>query len=713
MNMLSFTETVNSERLEYLHKMTPDELKELCLANPKLEGRERTKDGKAWDYDGIVRGIQRMEPKQTMKYRFAKLRTEGRRYTTNTKHQFGIQNLPSNIRGFLCPHYHDYDIVNCHFTLLLTFAEQHDLPRQHLQNYVEHRAKVLEETGKTKTQMLAAILYMDSPNLSPSVPLIQFKAEVNVIRDFLLDRYQPTAFNPDNPLSSRLFHLLAARENELLERVVSHFKLREAVLMFDGFMCRETLDLEEMRALTGVPWGVKPCDDTIEIDEEIAGRVLNGYDAVKRRFEEHSFLTINPLVFYTMRDGNLASYGKLDTFKIVHANVLYEEKGEEKTNFVMRWLRDPKRREYKRVVFNPKPGYDAEAHGEFNTFEGFAVASRPCEHEGTTIEALGLERFETHLKLLTNFNETQLHWLLNFLAHLVQFPHNNPEVAVILVGLQGCGKDTLTNTILKQLIGGDYVATTADGNQLFGQFNSLLSKKLVMSINEVGARDGQRFYQRLKEVITAQTKVIRKLYQEGVEEDNYTRLFIFSNSDEVVPVMKDDRKWIILRTSNERKDDKAWWASYYGDLKDPDYIRRIYHFLRHRDISGWNPRENIVTETKRNMLACNDKTPIDFINQFDWERRERDEDGLPVVWGVSTKSIAGVEHHYIPFADLWDHWTDWAETNERVTKKQFKANIAKVNGVKLDHRIDNRRNVSVVLPVMRKDIVYHTNTMDD
>jgi hypothetical protein len=111
------------------------------------------------------------------------------------------------------------------------------------------------------------------------------------------------------------------------------------------------------------------------------------------------------------------------------------------------------------------------------------------------------------------------------------------------------------------------------------------------------------------------------------------------------------------------------------------------------------------------MLACNDKTPIDFIEQFDWERKAKDEDGRPAFL-VHHKTINKAELNYIHFSDLWGYWKMWDDTNAKLTPKQFKRNIQRVDGVKLDHKIDGARYVSVDLDKMRKDIGYHTSYVD-
>ena len=454
---LIFNENVNPKHLEYLQRLCPDELTDLCLENAERKGKTSRdtkpsdasdQDGKEYNISAVINGIMRMESKQTMRYGFSKKSDCGRRYANNRVTArsktagvgFPIQRLPENLRAFLCsPHYHDYDIVNCHFALLLQLAEEHSLPRIYLQRYVEHRADVLEETEKSKRDMLT-VLNMDHPKLSHPT-LKALRGDIESIRDALLDHYNPPnpSANAKNPLSARLNYLLTKRENELLEKAVKHLKLKEAVLMYDGFMCREVVDVEELRQLTGVAWAEKPLDDSIVMDDEVWERELFDYATVKAEFEKTHFMTAKPLAFYSEEEGELTEYNWAD-FKLVTSNIQYEEKGKEK-ELSSKWLKDKTRRQYRNTIFYPDPDWDAGESKDYTLFQPFAFERTelvvdeqvtPAQQvtldltpaqQVTTIKELGLETFSTHIDLLTdNYypsaqGKIKREYFLNFLAH--------------------------------------------------------------------------------------------------------------------------------------------------------------------------------------------------------------------------------------------------------------------------------------------------------
>ena len=69
-------------------------------------------------------------------YKYGKNRSSGRIYTE----QFGIQRLSKPLRDMLVPKTMvDYDIQNCHPTILLHLAKCYELPAHYLEEYVTDR----------------------------------------------------------------------------------------------------------------------------------------------------------------------------------------------------------------------------------------------------------------------------------------------------------------------------------------------------------------------------------------------------------------------------------------------------------------------------------------------------------------------------------------------------------------------------------------------
>jgi len=730
---LIFEENVNPKHLEYLQRLCPDEVKDLCLDNAERKGKTpMDEDGNEYNINAVINGIMRMEPKQTMRYGFSKKSDCGRRYANNRLSArnkkagigFPVQKLPENLRAFLCfRHYHDYDIVNCHFALLLQLAEEHSLPRIYLQRYVEHRADVLEETEKTKLDMLT-VLNMDHPKLSHPT-LKALRGDIESIRDTLLDHYNPPnpSGNVKNPLSARLNYLLTKRENELLERAVKHLKLKEVVLMYDGFMCREVVDVEELHRLTGVAWAEKPLDDSIVMDDEVWERELFDYATVKAEFEKTHFMTTKPLAFYIEEEGELTEYNWAD-FKLVTSNIQYEDKGKEK-ELSSRWLKDKTRRQYRETIFYPDPDWDADASANYNLFQPFAFERTelvvdeqvtPAQQvtldltlaqQVTTIKELGLETFSTHIDLLTdNYypsaqGKIKREYFLNFLAHLVQKPYENPRVAIAFRGAQGCGKDTIIY-ILGKGLGERYVKGDIDDmNQVFGNFNEITSQKLVLGFNEVRGQDGKDYANRLKNLVTQHEKQINPKYGKMKNEEVFTRIFAFSQDTAPLDVEEGYRRIFVCSTSASMKGDTDFWTAYYSLLNDPAYIRRIFHFLKHRDISKWSSEGDLpMTETKRTLIMSRMKTAKHFLEEFNWEFHAAHTKK------VTRRTIGGEVYHSIKKADLHDEWDMWDDDHKPKIKRGdlMKEWMVGLEGIMLANRWGKYDFYNVHLEKMRKKL---------
>ena len=112
--------------------MTDDEIIGLCTD-------QTDENGKEYNYHRIIKGIRNMKISTDsvfIKYKFAKQRKSGRRYSST----FSLQNMPSDIRNFLTRgNYCDYDMINCHFQILNKLCRQHNLERDAIEKYVKKR----------------------------------------------------------------------------------------------------------------------------------------------------------------------------------------------------------------------------------------------------------------------------------------------------------------------------------------------------------------------------------------------------------------------------------------------------------------------------------------------------------------------------------------------------------------------------------------------
>jgi len=172
-----------------------------------------------------------------------------------------IQNLPQPIRDIILEksEYIDYDMKNCHPNILRNLCDLHNIQCPILTEYCNDRNKFLTEVGKKKKGMLVFI-NTDTPKLKKSAPqkLKDFKKEIQRFRAKLLSIYTDiTTDNEDNILSSKLNKVVCDIENKIIDSVIKHYNIKNGIKMFDGIMCKQTIDLDELKRFTGYEWDIK------------------------------------------------------------------------------------------------------------------------------------------------------------------------------------------------------------------------------------------------------------------------------------------------------------------------------------------------------------------------------------------------------------------------------------------------------------------------
>lgn len=238
---------------------------------------------------------------------------------------------------------------------------------------------------------------------------------------------------------------------------------------------------------------------------------------------------------------------------LLYANRMVGHRGREITADRF-WLGHKDRREYLGgVVFRPGK---TVAPGEYNLWRGFTVEPE----EGTW--GCGWEIYHQHLlDSVCGGDQRIFWWLIGWMAHRVQRPWEVPESAVVLIGERGDGKSSVFK-ILGSLFGRHYMTVT-NPRQLMGNFNAHLMDKVLVLADEAVWGGDKTNEGILKVMISEDKRVIEIKGKDAFEVDNCTGYGICSNNDWVVPVGRQERRFLILRTGSERQGDFAFWDKMY------------------------------------------------------------------------------------------------------------------------------------------------------
>jgi hypothetical protein len=161
-----------------------------------------------------------------------------------------------------------------------------------------------------------------------------------------------------------------------------------------------------------------------------------------------------------------------DDFKKRYRPYMYTPKGGGKPKPLgLLWLEWLGHRRFDgRLVFKPTGAKLEPEHDDFNTWRGFLVKPKPGDWS----------LFRNHLlKLVCRGNETYFNYLLDYFAHMVQFPGRLPGVAITLYGPQGAGK-TIVYRMFEPLFYSFNTILLEDPRRVTDKFNWHLANKILV-----------------------------------------------------------------------------------------------------------------------------------------------------------------------------------------------------------------------------------------
>lgn len=286
-------------------------------------------------------------------------------------------------------------------------------------------------------------------------------------------------------------------------------------------------------------------------------------------------------------------YSKTD-FDLVTTNLPFPEKGKSAANA---WLRNPQRREYDGVVFAPgKP-----SHGNYNMWRGFAV--QPVAGNCNLFWQLVDDAICAGSTILCEY-------VRHYFAHMVQKPWERPEVALVMRGGQGVGKNTFVD-IMGSLLPRHFCEVSCV-DQLTGRFNAHMRNAILIHANEATWGGNRGESGKLKAMITDATIPIEMKGIDILHIDNYMRLVVSSNNAWPVPVEADDRRFLLLDVAPVFKQNTAFFAALHAQM-DAGGREALMYDLMTANLSGFSPRNKPASPFGADVKLRSADTPTRWL----------------------------------------------------------------------------------------------------
>ena len=240
------------------------------------------------------------------------------------------------------------------------------------------------------------------------------------------------------------------------------------------------------------------------------------------------------------------------------------------------WLHSKKGKDYRRLVYSMPgspvltPPFDAAR--DYNGYRGFTVKPQPGDWSKNRAHVFDI---------ICNGNAAHDAWVYNWMAALVKKPGQHAWSALVLRSGQGTGKGHFAKVMLGSLFHSQQFIHLTGANQLTSEFNEHLSGKVLVFADEATWGGDPKAAGRLKGLVTENTVIIRRLYLKAVEEASALHTIVASNSEWPIPADWDDRRFLVLDTNEDKKQDDAYFAALHAELDNGGRAAMLDDLLKH------------------------------------------------------------------------------------------------------------------------------------
>ena len=562
-----------------------------------------------------------------------------------------FETLEKECRGTICKeYYHDVDIVNCHPVLLLQFVAHKGLPfkMEETERYVFGReaylAEVMKENGITRDEAKQAIIsVMYGSLVNKNSYLFNLSTEIRKLSGFLLAsaEYKDLANavkNEKNMYGSFLSYILQTEERKCMLALKAHFERQRwsvDALCYDGVMLRkregaacddallrgaEEFILAEAGYKVSLVTKEFSSFDLPAIGEQVAkGVSLEAYQEMKGEFERNHFYHEPSDQYVEVKDDAtllfmVHSHAKNNLVRKWHFK--HSDKFGDHTAFFDIWSADKAKLTCSDMSF--------KSSDDPNTFPlpiNFAYTKGRVPNEPSNAVGLFLEI----VKLITSHDEVLEKYVLDWCSHLLQQPTDLPGVALVLTGAKGIGKDTFGD-FLQEFVVGKHLSTNYTTNkQFFGTHDTGKLNKFLIKLEETSKKDCFENASELKSSITA-TRVTAN--PKGIKEitaENFARFIFTTNKANPVDMSDNERRFVLLRVSSERRGDHQFWQKVRKELFNLDAGAEVAKYLMERCINDFQVRKLPENQYQQSIIKSEESSETVFIQQWDGKRLSASE----------------------------------------------------------------------------------------
>ena len=200
-----------------------------------------------------------------------------------------------------------------------------------------------------------------------------------------------------------------------------------------------------------------------------------------------------------------------------------------------------------------------------------------------------------------------LEFLIAWLAQQVQDPAEKTQVAIVLQGKQGVGKNIVFDFWKENVLGFDMshpknctaFQTSDPSEHIFGKHAEAQQNKVFVMIDEISGDDMRPLMSRLKDRITNSTINVNPKCHKEYSVRNMSNFLCTTNNMNPLNIEPEERRFVVFGCNSSKKGDTAYFNELGKHLKRDDVARAFFQYLRdHVDVGRFRPFQSHRPQTE-------------------------------------------------------------------------------------------------------------------
>lgn len=211
-----------------------------------------------------------------------------------------------------------------------------------------------------------------------------------------------------------------------------------------------------------------------------------------------------------------------------------------------------------------------------------------------------VEPFVQLVKDVCDHDEEAFTHVFSFLAHLVQFPGERINHALVIQGQQGIGKDSIYLAMEKVLGAQNCGIVTLQ--QVESQFNTWAFGKQLIVFSEMLASGRRSVYNKCKNYVTDPILEVNTKHLAVQKIPNRANYIFFTNYKHALSIDPSDRRMWVWYSKMEPKTPE-YYTRFYNWLNNKMSANALLQWLLNYDTSKFNPTAAPpMTDAKRSLI---------------------------------------------------------------------------------------------------------------